>query len=245
MGPMKRSILHILAGLAIVENAFDETGKIEAVLPAQFESREKELLVLAKQWMPRLPFDRVDLLVVDQIGKNISGTGMDTNVIGRKFADHQAIEGELPKVRLIAVRDLTEQTHGNATGIGKAEFCKSSLLKKADMRATRLNCLTAGYPASAMPALDYDTDRQMIDAALSTIGLTGPEDARVLWIRNTLDLEEIECSTAYLDAAQKAGVPAQAIQLIETTDREAVFHLLKAEEYVVYLPHQELILEEK
>ena len=89
---------HILAGLAIVENAYDQTARIEAVRPEQFEAREKELLVLAKRWLPRLPFRSVDVLLIDRIGKDISGTGLDPNVVGRKFNDHKAIDGEFPKV---------------------------------------------------------------------------------------------------------------------------------------------------
>ena len=112
----------IVAGLAIVENGYDETARITAVGPNEFEAREKELLVLAKQWMPRLPFKQADLLVVDQIGKNISGSGMDSNVVGRKFLEHRAGDDEWPKVRTIFLRGLTEETHGNATGIGMAEF---------------------------------------------------------------------------------------------------------------------------
>ena len=94
----------ILAGLAIVENAHDQTALIEAVAPEMFEAREKELLVLAKQWMPRLPFDHVDVLLIDKIGKDISGTGLDANVVGRKYNDHRAVDGELPKVKRIAIR---------------------------------------------------------------------------------------------------------------------------------------------
>ena len=108
----------ILAGVAIVENAYDQTARIEAVEPRHFESREKELLVLARRSMARLPFDRADVLLVDRIGKNISGTGMDTNVVGRKFHDHQAREDEFPKIRSIALRGLTPQTHGSAVGMG-------------------------------------------------------------------------------------------------------------------------------
>ena len=106
----------ILAGLAILENAYDQTAMIEAVRPEQFESREKELLVMAKKWMARLPFRHVDVLLIDEIGKNISGTGLDTNVVGRKFDDHKAVEGEYPKVKLIVLRGLTAETHGNAVG---------------------------------------------------------------------------------------------------------------------------------
>ena len=125
----------ILAGLAILENAYDQTAKIEAVLPEQFESREKELLELAKRWMARLPFRHVDLLLIDEIGKNISGTGLDTNVVGRKFEEHHATEGEFPKVKLIALRGLTPETHGNAVGLGIAEFCRTPLLRETDFEA--------------------------------------------------------------------------------------------------------------
>jgi hypothetical protein len=192
----------IVAGLATVENGYDETACIQAVAPSQFESREKELLVLAKTMMPRLPFDQVHLLVVDEIGKNISGSGMDTNVIGRKFHNHAAARNEFPKVKRIMVRSLTEGTHGNATGIGIAEFCTRRALEKINVEATRINCLTGSHPTAAMLPLDYPTDRAAIEAALPTIGLTEPENAKMLWIRNTLELREVECSAAYLEEAR-------------------------------------------
>src|SRR5215471_13608673 len=112
----------VLCGVGIVENAYDETALVAAVAPRDFLRREKELLVLAKQWMPRLPFKKVDLLIVDELGKNISGSGMDTNVIGRKYNDHRATEKDGVAVKTIFVRGLTAATHGNACGIGMAEF---------------------------------------------------------------------------------------------------------------------------
>ena len=192
----------ILAGLAVVENAYDQTAKIEAIVPEQFENREKELLGLARQWMPRLPFRHADLLVIDRIGKNVSGTGMDTNVVGRKYDDHQARADEYPKVRGIALRGLTPESHGNAVGLGLAEFCRSQLLRETDFEATRLNAITAGHVAAAMAPLDYETDREMLTAALKPIGLREPADARLLWIPNTLQLAEVECSAAYLEEAR-------------------------------------------
>ena len=192
----------ILAGLAIVENAYDQTALVEAVRPEEFEEREKQLLVLARQWMARLPFDEVDLLLVDEIGKEISGTGMDTNVIGRKFDDHKAVEGERPRIKRIAVRRLTEATHGNAVGLGMAEFCRSQILEAMDVSATRLNAITANHITAAMLPLDYPTDRQMLEAALGTIGLRPPGQARFLWIQNTLQLAEVECGAAYWTEAQ-------------------------------------------
>jgi len=193
----------IAAGVAIVENGYDETAKISAVAPADFEAREKRLLVLAKKWMPRLPFERADLLLIDEIGKDISGAGMDTNVVGRKYLDHVASADESPKVRIIVVRGLSAATHGNATGIGLAEFALTRAVEAMDVHATRTNCLTAGYVTAAMVPVHYPTDREVLAAALPTIGLTDPPDARLMWIRNTLDVAEVECSVAYLDEARR------------------------------------------
>ncbi len=194
---------HILAGLATVENAFDQTALIEAVPPEQFEAREKELLALARRWLPRLPFQHVDVLLVDRIGKDISGTGLDPNVVGRKFNDHKALDDEWPKVKRIAVRSLTAATHGNAIGLGIAEFCRSQLLRETDFAATRLNGLVSGHISSVMTPLDYSTDREMLAAALGVIGLVEPPEARLLWIADTLHLGEVECSAAYLDEARQ------------------------------------------
>ncbi|MGO9110393.1 MAG: lactate racemase domain-containing protein [Thermoguttaceae bacterium] len=193
---------HVVAGLAIVENAYDETALVEAVEPSQFETRERQLLALARKWMARLPFDAVDVLLIDRIGKNISGVGFDPNVVGRKFNDHQAVAGETPKVKRICLRTLTPQSHGNAVGLGIAEFCRTQLLRDIDPRITRLNSLTSGHIAAGMTPLDYETDREMLQAALGTIGLVEPQSARLLWIADTLDLAEVECSVAYLEAAR-------------------------------------------
>ena len=193
----------VVAGLAVVENAYDETARIAAVAPEELVEREKELLVLAKEWMPRLPFKYVDILIIDEFGKNISGSGMDTNVVGRKFYGHVAAEHEYPKVKQIIVRGLTKETHGNAAGIGATEFCTTRLIEQTDVNATRINCLTGGTASSAMLPLNYDTDRELLDMVLPAIGLAEPEDSRILWIRNTLHLAEVECSASYWDEAQK------------------------------------------
>jgi hypothetical protein len=193
----------IVAGLAIVENGYEETAKIAAVAPEEFEPREKELLVLAKKWMPRLPFNHVDILILDAIGKNISGSGMDTNIVGRKFNDHKAAEHEVPKVKRIVVRGLTEETHGNAAGIGLAEFCRTRVVEQMDARITRINCLTGGHPTGAMLPIYYETDREIMDVALQSIGLTQPPEARILWVPNTLELSEVECSAVYLSEARQ------------------------------------------
>jgi hypothetical protein len=193
---------NIVAGVGIVENGYDETANIQAVRPEEFEEREKELLVLAKKWMPRLPFKTADFLIIDEMGKNISGSGMDTNVIGRKYFSHEAAESEYPKIEQIFVRGLTEETHGNAAGIGLAEWCTRRLVEQLDVRITRINCLTGGGPTGAIVPLDYETDREVLDAAFPTLGLVEPPDAQVMWITNTLEVAELECSVAYLEEAK-------------------------------------------
>ena len=188
-----------------MENAYDETGLIRAVLPHELEAQDKELLALARQWLPRLPFDHADLLLVDEIGKEISGCGMDTNVIGRKRYEHWTEEHEFPKIKKIAIRSLTEQTHGNATGLGKSEYCLTRVVEAMDKRVTYINVATACYTQVAMIPPHYDTDRELLDVALSTIGLTEPPEAKLLWIQNTLHVEEVECGEAFLPLARGRG----------------------------------------
>jgi hypothetical protein len=200
--PLALEHCSLLAGLGIVENGYEETARIRALAPEDLERGEKELLILARELLPGLPFPDVDLLIVDEMGKNLSGTGMDTNVVGRRFDDHKAAEHERPKVKRIAVRSLTAASHGNALGIGIADFCTRRLVERADMQATRINALTSLHLTAARLPFVYDTDREMLTVALSTIGVADPERARVLWIRNTLELQELECSAAYREAAE-------------------------------------------
>jgi hypothetical protein len=206
----------ILAGLAIVENAYDETAQLTAVLPESLIETEKKLLVLAKEWMPRLPFLDVDVLIVDEIGKDISGSGMDLIVVGRKptIVD----DPSAPKVRRIIVRDLTEATHGNATGMGMATFCTTRFLERVDVEVTRLNSLTGGSPEVAMTPLNYDTDREVVEVSLRTVGRVEPEAAAVTWIRNTICLEEVECSASYWEKASERS----DLEIL-TEPREIVF----------------------
>ena len=195
----------ITFGLALVENAYDETARIEAVRPAHFEPREEALLVLARQWLAKLPYRDADLLIVDEIGKDISGSGMDTNVVGRKRAfRNQSLEGQ-PQMRHIFVRGLTEKTHGNATGVGLADFTTTRLVRSMDYRQTVINCLTAGYPEGANIPVYFDTDREVLDAAVAIIGDRPAESARIMRIRNTLQLEDVEISEPCLDERSADG----------------------------------------
>jgi hypothetical protein len=193
----------VLFGLGIVENQYDRTALVRAAAPEDFLEAEKEMLVLAKRWLPSIPFDRVDLLIVDYIGKNISGSGMDTNVVGRKYNDHHAIDKEFPKVTRIFVRDLTEQTHGNGCGIGIAEYTHRRVSDKMDRTITAINAMTGNHPSAAAMAIHFDTDREVLDAALKTVGLVQPEQARVVRIVDTLHLEEIQVSESLVPEIEK------------------------------------------
>jgi len=193
----------VLAGLVIVENAYKQVGLLEALRPADFLTREPQLLRLAREWMPCLPFGTVDVLLIDRIGKDISGAGLDANVVGRKVNEHQAMPDEWPKVKRICVRALTEKSHGNAIGIGLTEFCRTQLLEQMDAHATRTNALVSGHIAAAMLPLDFPTDREMLAAALDAVGLAPPEQTRLLWIADTLSLEEVECSEVWFDQARQ------------------------------------------
>jgi Lactate racemase N-terminal domain len=187
----------IAFGLGIIENGYDQTAIIQAVPASQFEEIELKLQALSKQLVARLPFDFIHLLIVEEMGKNISGAGMDTKVIGRIM---NIIEEspKRPRILRIYVRDLHDDSYGNATGVGLADFVSRRLVNKIDPTATYINCLTGLSPESARIPMTVDTDREAVEAALGTIGLVKPEEARIVRIKNTLLLEELDVSEALL-----------------------------------------------
>ncbi len=185
----------ILFGLGTVENGYEETAKVQAMLPKDFEEGEKALLREAKTWMARLPFEALDLLIVEEMGKNISGSGMDTNVIGRPFVQKVL---ERPRVRRLFVRDLTPESEGNAVGVGMADMTTRRLLDKINYEAMYMNAITSGVPEGAKVPMAFETDREAIQVALGMIGLTPPEQARAVRIRNTLHLTEMDVSESLL-----------------------------------------------
>jgi len=189
--------VRIAFGLGIVENGYDETALVQALLPADLEAGERELLGKAKAWMAKVPFDPIDLLIVDEMGKEISGTGMDTNVIGRHgtFFERPFTS---PKITFIVPCDLTPHSYGNATGIGNADFTTRRLADKIDWEPTYINNLTACSPAAGKLPPVLDTARDAIAVALSCLGIPRIEDMRVVRIKNTLRLAEVEVSEAFL-----------------------------------------------
>lgn len=193
---------NLLAGLMIVENGNQETARVQAVLPEDFVAKERAMLLHARGLFPRLPFKFIDILLIDEIGTTFGSVGADSNVTGRKHTPHAAADGEFPQIRTIVYRDLNPNSQGNATGVGHAEFVRSRLLRKTDTKATRLNSLTAGMPTLAAAPIDFESDREILDAALTLIGTNLPEKARIVWIRNTSSLVEFECSEPFLDEVQ-------------------------------------------
>lgn len=191
--------LKILGGLAILEDHFNRLRRVEAIPHDRVFSREPQLLEESKLYKPTLPFEDLDILVIDEIGKEISGAGMDTKVVGRIMNVYEK-ECETPRITRIVVRDLSDATDGNATGIGLADYTTVRAAQKTDFFATMTNCITAVAPEKGRMPLPFPTDREAIDAAFKTIGIWTPERVRVAWISNTRDLEWLAVSEALLES---------------------------------------------
>lgn len=193
--------LPVLGGIAILEDHRNRFRRMEYVPAENIFRREPELLEESKIYKPKLPFDRLDVLMVDEIGKEISGAGMDTKVIGRIMNIYEK-ECTTPRITRIVVRDLSSQSGGNATGIGLADFITRRALSKVNPETTALNCITAVAPEKGRLPIALPHDRDALDAALANIGLWTPEKVRVAWIVNTCDLEWLAVSAALYEEAR-------------------------------------------
>jgi hypothetical protein len=201
----------VLGGLAIVENAFDRAAGITLLEPDDIGGPgESRLLEQAKALMAGIPFDDLDVAVVDVMGKDISGAGMDTNVIGRMMI-RGSHEFERPRIANIAVLDVTDSSHGNAIGVGLADFIPFRILEKIDLRSAYVNAMTSGLggPQRGQIPMAMPTDRSAVAAALLTCGRADLERARVVRVRSTLDLEHLLVSESLRE-------------LVETDDRLSV-----------------------
>lgn len=185
----------ILGALAIVENAEEAPALLEAHPPDRILEREPALLERAKAWAARLPVDLLDILLVEELGKEISGTGMDTNVIGRR-----GIPGEpdppRPRIATVAVLDVTEASHGNAIGVGLADIITDRLVRRMDRASMYANVLTSGFLDRGKIPLHFPTDREAIAAALDQNRRKPLEKLRIAWIKNTLHLGDLLLSEA-------------------------------------------------
>jgi len=186
---------HVLCGLGILQNGYGATARVQALRPPDFEAGERALLREAKAWKAGLPFDTIDLLIVDEMGKNINGAGLDPLVIGRPTIQKPA---ERPHIRHLFVRDLTPESEGNAIGIGFADMTTWRLVRKIDYAAMYMNGITSSDTHDSKVPMAFDTDRDAIRTALHMNGLTPPAQARVVRIKNTLLLTELEASESML-----------------------------------------------
>jgi hypothetical protein len=182
----------ILGGLAILEDANHATAQVTAVPVEQMEQREEELLRLAKSWMGRIPTD-LDVLILDEIGKNISGAGMDTKVVNR------SVHGEYnpwpgPRMQRIFVRGLSDLSYGNGVGLGMADIVSDRLLERIDWNPTRINSLTASTPAAIRTPVHFATDRECLERIAPTVGKHDLSEVTYGWLRNSLELATIAMS---------------------------------------------------
>jgi len=194
----------VLFGVGIVENAYEETAMVEAIPPERVAEREKELLEKSANLMPRLPVSDIDVLFVDELGKNFSGTGMDTNVVGR-FRILGVEEPESPDVKYLIVGDVSEASHGNALGVGLADFTTRRLFEKVDYEAMNQNVLTSTFVERAKIPMVMENDREALEAAVRCNWGVEPEDTRFIRIPNTLHLRYAYISENLLDEALANG----------------------------------------
>lgn len=184
----------VLGGLAILEGALHETARLE-VLPAEnLIRREEELLRLVKSWMPRIPVPAVDIVIIDEIGKNISGTGMDLKVVNRGNAGQYNPWPDVPVIERIYIRSLTALSQGNAVGIGLADIVHDDVVNAVDVHKGRLNSVTSGALATVRTPLHLPSDRECIDLLSLTVGKLNRADVTVAWIHNTMELETLALS---------------------------------------------------
>ena len=188
----------ILGGIAILENQFHDLAKIVAIGAEDMKTAEDDLLEEARSLMPLLPFEEIDLLIVDRIGKNISGAGMDPNVINRSVHGYNSlpIRGDQRGafIRRIFVRGLTPETHGNAIGIGMADATTTALVRETDLRVSSINALTSLTPQSVKIPIAFESDREAIESMLTSLPLADRRSARVVRIADTLSVADLTIS---------------------------------------------------
>lgn len=187
----------VALGVAILEDAYDQTCCIAALEPEEIYEKEKHLLNESRQYLPRLPVSELDVLIVDEIGKNFSGTGMDTNIIGRLRITGSP-EPELPKINRIVALNVSESSHGNAYGIGLADFTTQRLVDKMDRKAVYLNAITSTFVQRAMIPMTLESDRKAIECALKSLSGKPSGECRIIRIHNTLHLNDMLVSESLL-----------------------------------------------
>jgi hypothetical protein len=184
---------NLVLGIGLVENAYHELAEIRAARPQELAAVDGSLLERARTLMPRLPADDIDVLIVDELGKDVSGTGLDTNIIGRMYIKGDA-EPASPRIKAIVVCDLTEASHGNALGMGLADVITRRLYDKVDLAAVAQNVITSTFLERGKMPLVAPNDRSAFEWAVRACGPIEPDDLRVLRVRSTLHLEQFQAS---------------------------------------------------
>ncbi|MBM7691697.1 hypothetical protein JOC77_001104 [Peribacillus deserti] len=202
----------ILFGLAIIENGYDETADIVGVSKEDWHKKENELLNRSKQMMPSLPVEDIDLLIVEEMGKCFSGTGMDPNIIGR-WRIEGVPEPESPRIKRIAVMDLAEKSFGNAQGVGLADFMTEVLFNKIDKNSTYTNALTSTYLQRAMFPLIYQTEKEAIETAIQSLGPDVDHNKlKIIQIPNTLHLGRVLVSKSIIKELEELNISFEIIR---------------------------------
>jgi hypothetical protein len=194
----------VLLGVAIVENAYDQTCLVRVLRAEEIPEREPELLEEARRRMPSLPVRDVDILIVDRIGKDISGTCLDPNIIGRILIRGEP-EPDYPRVKMLVAREMTEGSHGNALGVGLADIITRRLFDRIDLRTTYANLFTAGFLERGKIPIITENDRRAIEFAFRGCGPVEPPAARIIRIRDTLHLDELHVSPEVLSELEDSA----------------------------------------
>ncbi len=213
----------ILGGLAILEDAYHNTAQLTPVLVEEMETREQELLALVKSWMGRIPVPHLDILILDEIGKNISGAGMDTKVVNRGVYGQYNPWPDTPQIERIFVRDLSSLSYNNAVGLGMADMVTDRLVNKVDWTPTRINSLTASTPAAIRVPIHFPTDRECLENLWPTVGKFDSRQVTIGWIRNTLELSPILLSENLMPEIRRNPIlevigPASEVQFDDRGD---------------------------
>jgi hypothetical protein len=222
----------ILGGLAVLEDACHNTGQVTAVKASRMEEDEEELLATVKTWMARIPVD-LDILIVDEMGKNISGAGMDTKVVNRGSSGQPNFWWKTPRIERIFVRDLSAETHGNACGIGIPDLVHDRVIRQIDPASTYVNVLTASALGAGKTPMHFPTDRECLERLMPTVGKLDLATVRVGWIRNTLELTPMAFSENLIDELRRHPTVADigepyALPFDAAGDLQSVFGLVAA-----------------
>jgi hypothetical protein len=192
---------NLIFGVAVLENAYHEVSRIDVLKNEEIPVEEPKLLDVARGLIPKLQVDEFEVLVIDQIGKDISGTGFDTNAVGRY---HTPYASGGPKIAKMVALDLTDKTNGNGNGLGILDFTTRRAFNKFDMEMTYPNALTSTVPLSVKIPMVLKSDKQSIQAAIKTCNILDKSEVRLVRIKNTNHIAEIEVSESLIDAVNQS-----------------------------------------